>query len=241
MTPTTKKTIKYLSLFIILILVVGFFIMILTSGEKTSGNNILGCINSSATNFNPNANQDDGSCQYNQEVDNTALFLIGLILVVLMIGTYAYTKTSPKFQNILSDDKAKDYARNYLIEKHNFRLQNNKGALYYYYPYYSAGNKNLPRALVCFNQNSDRTNTEPQINEIITVDVNRKDPERDTALFPPMDFISMMKLIQDIKSGKTGESISPVKQQKQVFSEVEMEAIEETRKDNVKEALKNNV
>lgn len=225
MNKQIKKVVKWSVLSIIFIGLIIFIVFLFSNGEENQSQK------------NQSANQSSEGAEGNK-VNNTGLAIFfSVLFLVIVAGLVIMTKRYPHIYKILNDEETKEFARKLLVERHKFPLQNKKGAVYFYYPYYFGGNKQFPRAIVGFNLDSDRTNIPPSLYKIIAVDVNRRNPKSDSALFPPTEFKELLSQLHDIKSGKTGESMSPLKQERQFISEAELEAIEGVRKEEIKERL----
>ncbi|MCH7851108.1 MAG: hypothetical protein IH845_05690 [Nanoarchaeota archaeon] len=197
---------------------------------------------------NPEPENDETSLEEENEdpgEDNkptgSAIFLVAIIFAMIIGFLVMAIKKTPQFYSLLEDSKVIEEVRRIIVEDHNFRLENKKGALHYYLPYYFQGNRNFPRAIVGFDMKSSRDdnyNISPIKYNIVTLDINRKNPNFDTQLLPAMDFEEANKYLKDVRTGKISQSPSPSKQDQIVISQAQSKAIEEAEIDKLKEALK---
>lgn len=166
-----------------------------------------------------------------------ALFgIIGAVVGAVFIAIFFIRKSGSGY-SVLSDQGVKDYVRDYLLQ-HNFKLENKQGALYYYIPYFFAGDKRYPRALIGWNIFSDRSGIVPMKAHIVTLDINRRSPNYDTRLLSSMTYEEAETYVHKVQIGRTSSSPAPVKQDQIVISEAAQEAFEEAEKEKYKEAFK---
>ena len=169
-----------------------------------------------------------------------AILLILVFIIIIWILRYVIKK-SPDFYKLLNDGEVIEESRRILSEIYNFNFENKKGSAIYYFSYYNGGDKRYPRALVGWNlkQRQDSEGSLDPINaHIVSIDVSRRNTKYDHQFIGSLTKDEALKYLHDVQFGRIGQSVDPVKQQKIILSEAEQEAIEEVKKEKIKEEIK---
>lgn len=227
-----KKSVKTLikaSVFIIVILLIVGAMALIVKNVKTSKidqNNTI---------------QEPPTYKEQSKITWEGAILIFLIFIIV-IGILRYViKKSPDFYKLLKDEEVIEESRRILSEIYNFGFENKKGSVIYYLSYYNGGDKRYPRATIGWNlkqRHDSEGSIEPINAHIVSIDISRRNTKYDHQFLGSLTKDEALKYLHDIQFGKIGQSVDPIKQQKIILSEAEQEAIEEVKKEKIKEEIK---
>jgi len=227
---TTKKIIK-VSLFIfVILLVIGIIGFTITSKQPQ---------------IEHNETTNSTSIDYEDKttISGRGVLLLGVIFITVLIILFYIIRKSPDFYRVLTDEETIEVSREMLISLYNFNFESKQGSVAYYLSYYNGGDKRYPRAIIGWNlkQRSDAEGSiEPLHAHLVTIDISRKNPNRDHQFLSSLTKEEALKYLHDLYFGKIGQSVDPIKQERIILSEAEQEAIEELKKEKLKEEVKKN-
>jgi hypothetical protein len=221
---TTKKIIKVSLLIIAILLVIGIIGFSITSNQS-------------------DVEYEDKSSDDTTTISGKGVFLLGIIFITILIILFYIIRKSPDFYKVLTDEETIEASREILLNLYNFNFENKKGSVAYYISYYNGGDKRYPRAIIGWNlkQRSEAEGSiEPLQAHMVTIDISRKNPDRDHQFLSSLTKDEALKYLHDLYFGRIGQSSDPIKQEKIILSEAEQEAIEELKKEKLKEEVKKN-
>lgn len=221
---TTKRTIKVSLLIIAILLVIGIIGFSITSKQSDVG-------------------YEDENSQEPSTISGRGVFLLGIIFIIIILILFYVIRKSPDFYKVLTDEETIEASRDILLNLYNFDFENKKGSVAYYLSYYNGGDKRYPRAIIGWSlkqRNESEGSIEPLHAHIVTIDISRKNPNRDHQFLSSLTKDEALKYLHDLYFGRIGQSSDPIKQEKIILSEAEQEAIEELKKEKLKEEVKKN-
>ena len=227
---TTKKIIKVSLLIFVILLVVGIIGFTITSKQPKIEQN-------------QTTNSTSISYEDKTTVSGRGALLLGVIFVTVLIILFYIIRRSPDFYKLLTDEETIKVSREILLNLYNFNFENKQGSVAYYFSYYNGGDKRYPRAIIGWNlkQRGDAEGSiEPLHAHILTIDLSRKNPDRDHQFLGALTKEEALKYLHDLYFGRIGQSVDPIKQERIILSEAEQEAIEELKKEKLKEEVKKN-
>jgi hypothetical protein len=227
---TTKKIIKVSLVIIVILLVIGIIGFTITSKQPKIEHNET--TNSTSINY-----------EEKTTVSGRGALLLGVIFITVLIILFYIIRRSPDFYRVLTDEETIAVSKEMIVNLYNFNFENKQGSVTYYLSYYNGGDKRYPRAIVGWNlkQRSDAEGSiEPLHAHIVAIDLSRKNPERDHQFLGSLTKDEALKYMHDLYFGRLGQSVDPIKQERIILSEAEQEAIEELKKEKLKEEVKKN-
>ncbi len=227
---TTKTIIKVTLLIFVILLVVGIVGFSIKSKQPKIDTN-------STTNSTSISYEDKTS------ISGRGVLLLGVIFVIVLFILFYVIRKSPDFYRVLTDEETIEVSKEMLVNLYNFSFENKQGSVTYYLSYYNGGDKRYPRAIVGWNlkqRNDAEGSIEPLHAHIVAIDLSRKNPDRDHQFLGSLTKEEALKYLHDLYFGRIGQSVDPIKQERIILSEAEQEAIEELKKEKLKEEVKKN-
>jgi len=227
---TTKTVIKITLLIIVILLIVGIIGFSIKYKEPKIDTNST--TNSTSISYEDKTN-----------ISGRGVFLLGVIFVIVLFILFYIIRKSPDFYRVLTDEETIEVSKDMLVNLYNFSFENKQGSVTYYLSYYNGGDKRYPRAIVGWNlkqRNDAEGSIEPLHAHIVAIDLSRKNPDRDHQFLGSLTKEEALKYLHDLYFGRIGQSVDPIKQERIILSEAEQEAIEELKKEKLKEEVKKN-
>jgi len=227
---TTKTIIKVSLLIFVILLVVGIIGFSIKYKQPKIDTN-------STTNSTAISYEDKTT------ISGRGVLLLGVIFITVLIILFYIIRKSPDFYRVLTDEETIAVSKEMLVNLYNFSFENKQGSITYYLSYYNGGDKRYPRAIIGWNlkQRSDAEGSiEPLHAHILTIDLSRKNPDRDHQFLGSLTKDEALKYLHDLYFGRLGQSVDPIKQERIILSKAEQEAIEELKKEKLKEEVKKN-
>jgi hypothetical protein len=234
-----KKSNKLLKTILIIGLILGIifiFGLIFTEAGKDKGYDVV----EEENNTTQEGNQTDDGTKQQENISGGEVVFLLILFAGIIVALLIVQKNSPGAWKLLKDKEVREKAKKILEDEYDFMFDKNQGSVVFYNSYYVGGDKRFPRAVIGFSlrQRTNDGNIEPVITDIVVIDVSRKDLAYDSELLGSMTQREVIDYIYDRGFGKTGQSPAPIKQEKIIMTEAEIELADEIKKEGIKEKLK---